>query len=165
MASLRIQVLGTGLIPRGLGLAPRKEPFPADFTLIGTIMATNGLKVNFLNPTTNKFVELTNKNVKQMWDKYSDYDFTGSNNVPVKETVKKPVVEKTTTPPVVPVSNDSNTIEKEKEEDEPVVEEESVIKTETSDDNTESKESDTQVNNNSMKPSFNNGNNKKKNHR
>jgi len=31
---LNIQVLGNGLIPRGLGLAPRLEPFPADYILI-----------------------------------------------------------------------------------------------------------------------------------
>lgn len=68
---LNIQVLGKGLIPRGLGIAPRKEPFPADYSLIATIMQTHGLKVNMIRPDDGKVVELTPNNVKRMWDKYS----------------------------------------------------------------------------------------------
>lgn len=70
---LRIQVLGKGLIPRGLGLAPRKEPFMADFTLIATILATPGLKVNMLHPEDGHAIELTNNNLKRNWDKYANY--------------------------------------------------------------------------------------------
>lgn len=71
---LKIQVLGTGMIPRGMGLAPRKAPFKADYTLIATIMNTPGLKVNFLNPETNKFQSLTPQNIKRMWDKYANWE-------------------------------------------------------------------------------------------
>lgn len=69
---LKIQVLGNGMIPRGYGLAPRLEPFPADLTLIKTIMSTHGLTVNMLNPATGKFVNLTPKNVDKMWKSYKD---------------------------------------------------------------------------------------------
>ena len=37
---LKIQVLGNGFIPRGLGIAPRREPFKADLLLIQTILAS-----------------------------------------------------------------------------------------------------------------------------
>lgn len=67
---LNIQVLGNGLIPRGLGLAPRLEPFPADYTLICTIMQTRGLEVKMVNPDDGKLIKLTPNNVKRMWDKY-----------------------------------------------------------------------------------------------
>lgn len=67
---LNIQVLGKGLIPRGLGLAPRLEPFPADYTLICTIMQTRGLEVKMVNPDDGKLIKLTPNNVKRMWDKY-----------------------------------------------------------------------------------------------
>lgn len=67
---LNIQVLGKGLIPRGLGIAPRKEPFPADYTLIAAIMQTNGLEVHMINPDDGKPIKLTQQNVKRLWDKY-----------------------------------------------------------------------------------------------
>lgn len=69
---LKIQVLGNGMIPRGYGLAPRLEPFPADLTLIKTIMSTHGLTVNMLNPETGNFVKLTPKNVDKMWKSYNE---------------------------------------------------------------------------------------------
>ena len=56
---LKIQVLGQGLIPRGHGIAPKKEPFPADLTLIGLILGTPGLKMNYINPETNQLAPLT----------------------------------------------------------------------------------------------------------
>lgn len=68
---LKIQVLGSGLIPRGYGLAPRIEPFPADLTLIQTIMATPGLSVNMIHPDDGHIVAVTNANVKRLWEKYS----------------------------------------------------------------------------------------------
>lgn len=69
---LKIQVLGKGLIPRGYGLAPRVNPFPADLTLIGTILNTNGLTVNYLNPETNKMCPLTKENLKKVYDKFGN---------------------------------------------------------------------------------------------
>lgn len=69
---LKIQVNGKGMIPRGFGLAPRKEPFAADLTLIGTILNTKGLTVKFVNPETGKFQDLTKANVKKIWDRYAN---------------------------------------------------------------------------------------------
>lgn len=81
--SVKIQVLGHGLIPRGYGLAPRKEPFPADPLLIGTILQA-GFKVNALNPVTGKFEEMTKKNYRQMYNRLD-----GAKPV-VKQEEKKP---------------------------------------------------------------------------
>lgn len=92
---LKIQVMGKGMIPRGYGLAPRKEPFPADLNLIQVILSTPGLSVNMINPETNKPVPITNQNLLRMWDKYSD----------VRATAK--VVQ--TTPSVPVVENSKNT--------------------------------------------------------
>lgn len=78
---LKIQVLGKGMIPRGYGLAPRKEFFKADLNLIQTILMTPGLKVNMLNPEDGKIIAVTNSNVKRLWDKYRSDNY------------KKPVVE------------------------------------------------------------------------
>ena len=73
MACLKIQVFGKGLIPRGYGLAPRKNPFPADYVLIGTILNTPGLSVKYINPETGVPADLTKSNLKKIWDKYSNY--------------------------------------------------------------------------------------------
>ena len=75
MAGLKIQVNGTGMIPRGLGLAPRKEPFMVtDIYLINLILNTNNLTVKFLNPETNVLEDLTRKDLRKNWDKYANYD-------------------------------------------------------------------------------------------
>lgn len=80
---LKIRVLGTGMIPRGLGLAPRLTPFPADKTLIATILAAK-FKVEFVHPEKGIFIELTNKNFAQMYDKYAGYTVK---NPPVEDSV------------------------------------------------------------------------------
>lgn len=67
---LKIQVLGKGMIPRGLGLAPRKEFFKADLNTIYAILVTPGLKVNMLNPENGSIVPVTTTNLKKLWDKY-----------------------------------------------------------------------------------------------
>lgn len=64
---LKIQVLGRGLIPRGHGIAPKMEPFPANVMLIGTILSTPGLQVNFIHPETNKAVPLTRANYQKIY--------------------------------------------------------------------------------------------------
>lgn len=95
---LNIQVLGSGLIPRGLGIAPRLEPFPADYTLICTIMQTCGLEVKMVNPDDGKLIKLTPNNVKRMWDKYGSRTPAKSRvievNIPPKkeEEKKKPQI-------------------------------------------------------------------------
>ena len=64
---LRIQVLGKGLIPRGHGIAPKKDPFPADLTLIGIILATPGLIVKYIHPDTGKPTDLTRENYQKVY--------------------------------------------------------------------------------------------------
>lgn len=106
---LKIQVLGTGLIPRGYGLAPRVEPFPADLTLIQTIMATPGLSVNMIHPDDGHIVAVTNANLKRLWEKYSGKVCTAT---PAAKAVSTPPESKQ---PVVtpPVKNEEETPVKE----------------------------------------------------
>ena len=108
MGKLNIQVNGYGMIPRGYGIAPRKEPFPVtDLYFINLILNTHGLSVKFVNPDTNKLEDLNKNNLKKIWDKYSDYN----------SDVKKPVIQQTPTTPqienevVSPIINDQQTIE------------------------------------------------------
>jgi len=88
---LKIQVLGKGLIPRGYGLAPRKEFFKADLNLIQTILMTPGLKVNMLNPEDDKIIAVTNANVKRLWERYRS-------DIPTRKVVAGGI-----TAPVAPV--------------------------------------------------------------
>lgn len=99
---LKIIVLGKGLIPRGLGLAPRKEPFKADLTLIQTILATPGLKVKMLHPEDGHLVDLTKSNLTSNWQKYSNYKKSGTDQAvldgkkdktPVETKVEEPKVD------------------------------------------------------------------------
>lgn len=98
---LKVQVLGKGMIPRGYGLAPRLEPFPADFTLITTIMSTPGLSVNMIHPESGRVVPLTNQNVKRMYETYANYK-PKQNTTPATSPAA-PVSEKTSTPEPVKV--------------------------------------------------------------
>lgn len=96
---LKIQVLGKGIIPRGLGLAPRKEPFNAEYNTISVIVATPGLKVNMIHPDDGHLVEVTNKNLKRLYDTYSNY-------VPAKKVAPIKAAEKVEVPvqqPAAPV--------------------------------------------------------------
>lgn len=96
---LKIQVLGKGLIPRGYGLAPKKNPFPADLILIETILKNPGLKVRMMHPDDGHFVDVTTKNVKRLWEAYSDkytkdpkdgmHGKVSTNVAPVKPVVPK----------------------------------------------------------------------------
>lgn len=84
---LKIQVLGTGVIPRGLGLAPRKEPFNADLLLIQTILASPcKFKVKMVHPASGQLIEVTRKNLKNLWDKYSNYSETPASVGNLEET-------------------------------------------------------------------------------
>lgn len=69
---LKIKVLGRGLIPRGYGLAPCKEPFPADLMLIKTILSSPNLKVKMVHPSDGHLVDVTRKNVDKLWATCSD---------------------------------------------------------------------------------------------
>ena len=113
---LMIRVLGKGLIPRGYGIAPRKDPFKADLTLIMTIMNTPGLKVEFINPDTMRPSPLTRDNVQKVYKRYEGRakeikksDIAPPAEVPpVTPPVTPPVITPPSTPPVVtpPVTPD-----------------------------------------------------------
>lgn len=73
---LKIQVLGKGLIPRGHGIAPKLEPFPADLTLIGTIIGTPGLSLNYIHPETGRPMKLTRENYQSVYKKFKDGNYS-----------------------------------------------------------------------------------------
>ena len=101
---LKIQVLGHGLIPRGMGIAPRKEPFYADLNLIGLILQTPGLSVNYVT-SLGTLQPLTTKNLKKVWDASL-------------KNAKKPAAKKVTqTRPAVPAADDKKTENGEKKEE------------------------------------------------
>lgn len=89
--SLKIQVLGKGLIPRGLGIAPRKEPFYAELNLIQTILATPGLSIKFVRPEDNSLAPIDKSNVMRIWNRYH-------------EGGKKPVYSKSLKPAPAPTA-------------------------------------------------------------
>ena len=99
---LRIQVLGNGLIPRGHGIAPKKEPFPADLRLIGIILSTGGLKVNFVHPDSGKLIPLNRENYQDMYAKYQNRVYTKAVEVEGNDREKEDAAEVTTSP-VAPV--------------------------------------------------------------
>lgn len=105
---LKIIVLGNGLIPRGLGLAPRKEPINADLNLIQLILSTPGLKVKMLHPEDGHLVDLTKSNLTSNWQKYSNYKKSGANqesNPQKTKEAKTPVetkVDETKGTPITP---------------------------------------------------------------
>lgn len=71
MKTLMIQVLGVGLIPRGKGIAPKKEPFPATKKEIELIMEHGTLQPRMKNPNTGKFVEITSRNFEKLWNTFA----------------------------------------------------------------------------------------------
>ena len=89
---LNIQVLGRGAIPRGNGIAPRKDPFPADLETIELILKTGGLSIKFVNPTTGVLIPLTTANLKKMWKAYGDVETTSTSTsyIAYKPPLKKP---------------------------------------------------------------------------
>lgn len=122
---LKINVLGTGMIPRGLGLAPRIEPFNADRMLIYTILNTKGLSVNYFNPDKKRMEPLTKKNLQKVFDKYGDWQGSMDD---VKESIN-------TNPHVPGIEDNKNPQEKKEESAEetstPVVPENPVVNNST----------------------------------
>lgn len=68
---LKIQILGSGMIPRGGGIAPKKAPMEADIEYIELILKTPGLKVNMFHPVTGAKIALTLQNLNRMWKAYA----------------------------------------------------------------------------------------------
>ena len=68
---IRVRILGKGLIPRGGGLAPKKEPIYVDLDYLTILVYSRNLRIQYLNPDTNKFEDLLLSNFKKIYDKVS----------------------------------------------------------------------------------------------
>ena len=115
---LKIQVLGNGMVPRLGRLGPIKDPFPADKTLIATIIATSKMKINYLDPKTNKMKPITRDNLNEIWDMYGEAEYDAvtpkMEEVPPAKEEKKEVKEEQKVQPSVK----NETKPEEKSEDE-----------------------------------------------
>ncbi len=67
---IKIVVLGYGLIPRGKGIAPRRDPFKVDLQTLKTILGTDGLQVFAVNPLNNIKTRLNFQNFERIYKKY-----------------------------------------------------------------------------------------------
>ena len=176
---LRIQVLGSGMIPRGYGLAPRLDPFPADFTLIGTILSTHGLSIKYVDPTDGKLHDLTRKNAKKVYDKFNGVQYKNNYNTVVnniaphipepKEVDKVPEHVSYTTTEVIQSDDNTNPFELPKDPEESVVSEDVVVsdndKNDVVEDVKETKNNDiiTPITNESVQKELNQKNNNQNN--
>lgn len=81
---LKIQVLGSGMIPRLNVIAPRKEPFMADLNWITLILSTPGLEINYIDPTTDSIQSLNRANFREIYEKFENasYDHSKKINLP-----------------------------------------------------------------------------------
>lgn len=68
---IRVRILGKGLIPRGGGLAPKKEPIYVDLDYLTILVYSRNLRIQYLNPDTDKFEDLLLSNFKKIYDKVS----------------------------------------------------------------------------------------------
>ena len=82
-----IQVLGVGLIPRGRGIAPRKDPFPATQKEIELILNHGTLIPKMYNPKTNAFIQITSSNFNKLWNAFA------KETVPAKRIINSPKAE------------------------------------------------------------------------
>lgn len=69
---IKIQVLGHGLIPRGNGIAPRKDPILADRDLIKLILNSGSLKAIAINPKNGALIPLNFKNLNRVYTAFDD---------------------------------------------------------------------------------------------
>lgn len=67
MNKVKIIVLGQGLIPRGHGIAPKKEPFEVDLKVLNLILGQGGLRPFAIHPITGSKIEITYKNLNKIW--------------------------------------------------------------------------------------------------
>lgn len=86
-----IQVLGVGLIPRGRGIAPRKDPFPATQKEIELILNHGTLIPKMYNPKTNAFIQITSSNFNKLWNAFAKETVPAKRiiNIPKAEAPKK----------------------------------------------------------------------------
>ena len=92
---IQVRILGSGLIPRGYGLAPRKEPIWVDFKFLSLLLYSQNLKVQVLDPEKDQFIDMTLFNAKKLYDKYNRTPEVKKPEVkqPVQKEEVKPEVE------------------------------------------------------------------------
>lgn len=91
---LQVIVLGSGLIPRGYGIAPRKTPFEVDLNTVKLFAYTAGLNTYAINPTSGAKVLLTPSNYEKTYKLFTEIP------TPVVEK-PKPVTKPVSPQPIV----------------------------------------------------------------
>lgn len=84
---IQVQIGGHGLIPRGNGLAPKKDPIMADKDLIKLMLNSGTLKLKAINPKTGAAIPLSFKNLDKIYNA-----FDGVKKVEKNIAVKDPIV-------------------------------------------------------------------------
>ena len=79
---IKDRILGHGLIPRGYGLAPRKEPLEIDWNFLNILLNNGSFKIQALVPDKKEFVDITIGNAKKM------YELLSKKRTEVKEVIK-----------------------------------------------------------------------------
>ena len=82
---IKVRILGHGLIPRGYGLAPRKEPLEIDWNFLNILLNNGSFKIQALVPDKKEFVDITIGNARKM------YELLSRKRTEVKKVEVKPV--------------------------------------------------------------------------
>lgn len=112
---LQIVVLGSGLIPRGKGIAPCKDPFDADENLIKLIMNTNGMAPYAVSRRDGHKVRITYSNLARL-QRMADFNnaFVAT---PEKTVQSGPVVPKVELDKAVVTQKEEIKVEEQKPEE------------------------------------------------
>lgn len=81
---IKVRILGQGLIPRGYGLAPRKDPISVDWRFLNLLLNYGSFKIQYLDPEKKQFFDVTNANAKKVYEKFSAI------NVPADLKIEEP---------------------------------------------------------------------------
>lgn len=117
---VKIQVLGSGMIPRLGTIAPKLDPFDADLEFINLILSSGGLRPRLVNPITNAKIDITSENAARLYKIWSDYKIPEKKAEPVLAPTA-PVVNQSPVkvePPVVEDKKEESVkVEEEKKEE------------------------------------------------
>ena len=118
---IKVRILGKGLIPRGYGLAPRKEPLEVDWNFLNILLNNGSFKIQGLDIDKKEFVEINLANAKKMYEILSKKKPSSIQKVeakvvkPVEVKVEQPIViEEHKVEEVIPVVEETK-IEEEKQ--------------------------------------------------
>lgn len=113
---VKIQVLGSGMIPRLGTIAPKLDPFDADLEFINLILSSGGLRPRLVNPITNAKIDITSENAARLYKIWSDYKVPEKKAEPVLAPTA-PVKVEPPTPVVEEKKEESVKAEEEKKEE------------------------------------------------